>query len=109
MVADRRAAERDKHVDIGSLSPRDLGGDRLLVVGDNAKIDDLRAIVARDCRDAEAVRGDDLVRPRLAPRRQKLVAGRKDRDLRPLENGEILVVHAGGQCQPPGIEYVASR
>ncbi len=55
MVADRGAAERDKHVDIGRLGPRDLGGDRLLVVSDDTEIDDLRAVVARDGPDAEAV------------------------------------------------------
>ena len=64
MVADRGAAEGDEHVGGQRRGVADRRFDRTKVVGDDAEIGRNAARDTDESGEAEAVRGDDLVRPR---------------------------------------------
>ena len=78
MVADRRSAER--HDDVGGKLAclADRGRDRLLAVRHNAEVTGLASGGAHQPGNPDRIRGSDLVRRGLGPRRHEFVARRND-------------------------------
>ena len=104
VVADGGAADRDEDVGRRSARALDAGDEGGHVVAGDAEIDD-RAAGALDIGgDGEGVGGDDLVGADGRARQHEFVAGGKERDTRLAHDGQVRVVHRGGEGDLAGPE-----
>ena len=77
---------------------------RVAVVGDNTKVNHLRASRGGDSGDAKTVGGNDLIRPGSAAWRDQFIAGCDDRNDGPSHDVERGMVGRRGKRQCCGIE-----